>query len=100
MSEFQTGLDLFSERRPDNIILLDTETTGLNGGLYAKDPGFRPTCRDGSVPRLDSLDWNRYGDLVLDIGMCEISLKNGTVKDLYSSIVGYDTDLWRDDKRE
>lgn len=31
--------------------------------------------------------------------MCEISLSKGTVRDLYSSIVGYDTDLWNDGMR-
>lgn len=97
MSDFQTGLDLFSEEVPDRIILLDTETTGLDGAMYERDPGFRPAGGGGS--RLDSLDWNRYGDLVLDIGMCEISLSRGTVRDLYSSVVGYDTDRWNDRMR-
>lgn len=99
MSDFQTGLDLYMDEKPDRIVLLDTETTGLDGALYDKDPGFRAAEPHDGTPKLDALDWNRYGDVVLDIGMCEISLSEGTVKDLYSSIVGYDTDLWNERKR-
>ena len=98
MSDFQTGLDLFTKSVPDRILLLDTETTGLKGGLFDKDPGLRPASDPNDFDsRLDALNWNKYGDLVLDIGICEISLSKGTVKDVYSSVVGYDTDIWTEE---
>lgn len=53
----------------DVILVLDTETTGLYG-----------------APK----------DLVVDIGICEMSLEDGTVKELFSSVLGYDTTYWDD----
>lgn len=53
----------------DLILVLDTETTGLYG-----------------APR----------DVVVDIGICEMSLEDGTVKEVYSSVLGYDTTCWDD----
>jgi DNA polymerase-3 subunit epsilon len=55
----------------EEIFVLDTETTGLDGG-----------------PR----------DLVVDIGICSVNLLKGTVREVYSSIVGYDVTGW-DDRR-
>ncbi|MDR0309577.1 MAG: 3'-5' exonuclease [Candidatus Methanoplasma sp.] len=54
---------------PHGIFVIDTETTGLDGG-----------------PR----------DLVVDIGVCSVDLSRGTVKDVYSSVVGYDVTEWED----
>ena len=54
---------------PEEIIVLDTETTGLEG-----------------APK----------DLVVDIGMTRVNLRNGTVEDVYSSVLGYDVDSWDD----
>lgn len=99
MSDFQSGLDLFMEMKPDRIFLLDTETTGLRGGLFDRDPKMRPATDPAESTPLDALNWNNYGDLVLDIGICEISLSKGTVKDVYSSVVGYDTEIWGEEKR-
>ena len=59
----------FDDIAMDGILVLDTETTGLIG-----------------APK----------DLVVDIGICEVSLKDGTVEDLYSSILGYEVDEWDD----
>ncbi|AIZ56557.1 bifunctional ATP-dependent DNA helicase/DNA polymerase III subunit epsilon [Candidatus Methanoplasma termitum] len=53
----------------DEIYVIDTETTGLGGG-----------------PR----------DLVVDIGICSVDLEKGLVKDVYSSVVGYDITDWGD----
>lgn len=53
MSDFQSGLDLYKDERPDSIILLDTETTGLKGALYEKDPGFRAASPHDDCPKLD-----------------------------------------------
>jgi len=100
MSDFQTGLDYFNDYKPDKIYLLDTETTGLKGGEFDRDPNFRPATDPSESTYLDSLNWNKYGDLVLDIGVCELSLKKGTVRDVYSSIVGYDTEIWSEEKRK
>ena len=55
----------------EEIFVVDTETTGLDGG-----------------PK----------DLVVDIGICSVNLKEGKVRDVYSSIVGYDVTEW-DDRR-
>ena len=52
---------------PSEIYVLDTETTGLEG-----------------APR----------DLVLDVGICKVSLEDGTVEDCYESVLGYDVDDW------
>ncbi len=54
---------------PDEIYVLDTETTGLDGAPM---------------------------DLVLDIGICKVSLREGTVEDWYSSVLGYDVEWWDD----
>lgn len=62
------NLDDFS--RPDHILVLDTETTGLTGGPH---------------------------DLVVDVGICEAVLSADTVTDVYSSIVGYDVTEWSDE---
>ena len=51
------------------IFVIDTETTGLDGG-----------------PR----------DLVVDIGICSVNLAEGKVRDVYSSVVGYDVTEWED----
>lgn len=64
-----SGEDSF--KSPDEIFVIDTETTGLDGG-----------------PR----------DLVVDVGICSVNLLDGTVKDVYSSIVGYDVTEW-DERR-
>lgn len=61
-----TSLD---ELPPDEIYVLDTETTGLEG-----------------APK----------DLVVDVGICKVSLRKGTVEDVYSSVLGYDVDMWDD----
>jgi DNA polymerase III epsilon subunit-like protein len=53
----------------DKIYVLDTETTGLKGAP---------------------------ADVVVDIGVCETDLEKGTVKPVYSSIVGHDTEKWND----
>lgn len=54
---------------PDEIYVLDTETTGLEG-----------------APK----------DLVVDIGITKVSLRSGIVEDVYSSVLGYDVDQWDD----
>jgi DNA polymerase-3 subunit epsilon len=54
---------------PDEIYVLDTETTGLFG-----------------APK----------DLVVDIGMTKVNLAEGKVEDAYSSVLGYDVDEWDD----
>lgn len=99
MSDFHTGIEKFET--PDTILVLDTETTGLDGARYEKDPFTDPFFKKSSLDiygeeRLDLLDWSKYGDLVVDIGICEVSLSNRTVKPVYSSIVGYDTESWTD----
>lgn len=64
------NLDGFTNDGPDRILVLDTETTGLEGG-----------------PR----------DAVVDVGICEVVLSTGRVADLYSSIVGYDITGWSEE---
>jgi DNA polymerase III, alpha subunit (gram-positive type) len=54
------------------IYVLDTETTGLNG--YPND-------------------------LVVDIAICRVDPGKGTVQNVYSSVVGYDTSNWTDGMR-
>ncbi|AGI48038.1 hypothetical protein TALC_01046 [Thermoplasmatales archaeon BRNA1] len=98
MNEFTAG-GSFGFDAPDRILVLDTETTGLKGGLYDRDPNADPFFRrsrldDRGGSGYDSLDWTRYGDLVVDIGICEVCLSTGEVKEVYSSIVGYDTENW------
>lgn len=58
---------------PDEIYVLDTETTGLYG-----------------APK----------DVVVDIGITKVSLRKGTVEDVYSSVLGYDVDEWDDYRRK
>ena len=53
----------------DGILVLDTETTGLEG-----------------APK----------DVVVDVGICRVDLRRGTVEDVYSSVLGYDTSEWDD----
>lgn len=53
----------------DWIFVVDTETTGLEGAP---------------------------ADLVVDIGICRVSLSSRTVEDVYSSVLGYDTGEWDD----
>ncbi len=57
---------------PDEIFVLDTETTGLFG-----------------APK----------DVVVDVGITKVSLRKGTVEDAYSSVLGYDVDEWDDYRR-
>jgi len=57
----------------EEIYVIDTETTGLDGG-----------------PR----------DLVVDVGICSVDLRRGIVKDVYSSIVGYDITDWADHRKK
>ncbi len=65
-----TSLD---ELLPDEIYILDIETTGLEG-----------------APK----------DLVVDVGICRVSLRRGSVEDVYSSVLGYDVDSWNDYYKE
>jgi DNA polymerase-3 subunit epsilon len=62
--------DYFSA--PKEIYVIDTETTGLDGG-----------------PR----------DLVVDIGVCSVDVSRGVVRDIYSSVVGYDVTDWEDGRK-
>lgn len=55
------------------IYVLDTETTGFDG--YPND-------------------------VVVDIGIATADLKTGEVKDVYSSIVGYDISVWSKEKKK
>lgn len=70
-------LDDFADDGPDKILVLDTETTGLVGG--PEFPG------------------DKKHDLVVDIGICEACLSTGKVREIYSSVVGYDVDEWSED---
>ena len=54
---------------PDEIYVLDTETTGLKGA---------------------------HTDLVLDVGICKVRLSEGIVEDCYEAVLGYDVDDWDD----
>lgn len=60
----QSNLSSFA--KPE-IYVLDSETTGLKGYPY---------------------------DHVVDIGVCKVSLQDGTVEEIYSSVVGHDVDSW------
>ena len=60
-------------RSAEEIYVIDTETTGLDGG-----------------PR----------DLVVDIGVCSVDLRRGLVTDVYSSVVGYDITEWEDHRKK
>ncbi|MDR1955175.1 MAG: 3'-5' exonuclease [Candidatus Methanoplasma sp.] len=58
-------------KAPNEVYVIDTETTGLDGG-----------------PR----------DLVVDIGICSVDLDKGVVKSVYGSVVGYDVTEWGDQR--
>jgi DNA polymerase-3 subunit epsilon len=66
------GLTTLDDIPPDEVYVLDTETTGLYG-----------------APK----------DVVVDIGITKVSIRRGTVVDAYSSVVGYDVDSWDDYRR-
>jgi len=67
-------MDLFDfDESRKTVYVLDTETTGLK---------LAPT------------------DVVVDIGICEVNLHRGTVKDVYSEVVGYDVDSWNEYRRK
>lgn len=55
------------------IYMIDTETTGLEG---------YPT------------------DLVVEIGICKIDLVNETVEDVFTAVVGYETEHWSDKQKD
>lgn len=57
----------------DEILVLDTETTGLKG-----------------APE----------DVVVDIGICSVNIRAGKVRDVYSSVVGYDISEWNDTRKK
>jgi DNA polymerase-3 subunit epsilon len=61
------------DETPDEIFVLDTETTGLKGGPE---------------------------DVVVDVGICAVDLSRGKVRDVYSSVVGYDVTEWSDVRRK
>ena len=103
-SDFRTGLEAAVEDIPDTILVLDTETTGLDGARYEDDPFVDPFFKKSALDffddsRLDKLDWSKYGDLVVDVGITEVSLKNHTVKEVYSAIVGYDVSTWTEEMK-
>ncbi len=56
----------------EDIYVIDTETTGLKG-----------------APE----------DVVVDVGITRVDLSDGTVEDIYSSVLGYDVDQWDDYRR-
>jgi DNA polymerase III, alpha subunit (gram-positive type) len=58
---------------PDEIYVIDTETTGLDGAPL---------------------------DVIVDIGICVVNLARGSVKDVYSSVVGYDVTEWDDHRKK
>ncbi len=58
---------------PDEIYVIDTETTGLDG-----------------APK----------DVVVDIGICAVDIEAGTVRDVYSSVVGHDITDWSDERKK
>ncbi|MCQ2070075.1 MAG: 3'-5' exonuclease [archaeon] len=103
MNDFQSAFNMKRMDVPDTILVLDTETTGLEGARYIDDPTMDRFFKCSRVEQMggyDALDWKLYGDLVVDIGICEVSLSKGTVKDVYSAIVGYDTDSWTQEMEE
>ena len=84
---------------PDTILVLDTETTGLEGGRFAENPYADRFSLKRMEIDYDSIDWSRFGDAVVDVGICEVSLSRHTVREVYSSLVGYDTSTWTDEMR-
>ena len=65
--------DLFDfDENQDEVYVLDTETTGLKGAP---------------------------ADVVVDIGVCRVNLRKGTVDDAYSEVVGDDVDHWNEYRR-
>lgn len=96
-TEFASGNGGFE--MPDTILVLDTETTGLKGAKYDENPFIDPFFKKGRPVDYDSLDWSRFGDIVVDVGICEVCLSRRTVKEVYSTIVGYDTSTWTDEMR-
>ena len=85
---------------PDTILVLDTETTGLQGAKFKDNPFADPFFKKSRQIDYDSLDWSKYGDIVVDVGICEVSLSKRTVKEVYSAIVGYDVSTWTEDMRK
>ena len=104
ISDFHNGLEVVEEEIPDTILVLDTETTGLKGARYDDDPFVDPFFKRSALEffdesRLDKLDWSKYGDLVVDVGITEVSLREHTVKEVYSAIVGYDVSTWTEEMK-
>ena len=87
------------DETPETILVLDTETTGLKGAKYVDSPFMDPFFKKERSVDFDSLDWSRYGDIVVDVGICEVNLRERTVRDVYSSIVGYDVSTWTEEMR-
>ena len=87
------------DETPETILVLDTETTGLKGAKYVDSPFVDPFFKKERAVDFDSLDWSRYGDIVVDVGICEVNLRERTVRDVYSSIVGYDVSTWTEEMR-
>ena len=88
-----------AEETPETILVLDTETTGLMGAKYKESPFRDPFFKTERPVDYDSLDWSRYGDIVVDVGICEVNLRQRTVKEVYSSIVGYDVSTWTEEMK-
>ena len=104
ISDFHNGLEVVEEEIPDTILVLDTETTGLKGARYDDDPFVDPFFKRSALEffddsRIDKLDWSKYGDLVVDVGITEVSLRDHTVKEVYSAIVGYDISTWTEEMK-
>lgn len=92
--------DFGAVEMPDTILVLDTETTGLEGARFTENPyADRFSSRVQEID-YDSMDWSRFGDVVVDVGICEVSLSERTVKEVYSSLVGYDVSTWTEEMRD
>lgn len=66
-------MDLFDfDESGNTVYVIDTETTGLK---------FAPE------------------DVVVDIGICAVNFRRGTVADVYSEIVGHDVENWNSYRR-